>query len=196
MRLEALLTSLVLILPCVSAHARIKYPTPLNAPPEDPSGNAYNAPLTADGSQFPCKGLHKSVDLKTAAKTTWQAGGQAYFEYVPPHSSSTSFLTAHRVLGNVVPGAEGALAAHSGGSCQASISFDGGKTFKVLQSFEGGCPRGVVKGSNIATDPNQKFPFMIPKDTQSGPALFAWYLPALLPLFLANANQDLGRCHR
>ncbi|KAF8541445.1 hypothetical protein BDD12DRAFT_501966 [Trichophaea hybrida] len=158
MRLETLLAPLLLTLPLVSAHARIKYPTPIDAPSQDPSGNAYNAPLKADGSQFPCKGLHKSVNLSTVSKTNWQAGSNAYFE----------------VLGNGIPGGEGALAAHSGGSCQASMSFDGGVTWKVLQSFEGGCPRGVTLGSNIAMDPNQKFEFAIPQDTQSGPALFAW----------------------
>jgi len=74
----------------------------------------------------------------------------------------------------VTPGTEGPLAAHSGGSCQASMSFDGGETWKVLHSFEGGCPRGVEKGTNIAKDPNQKFEFRIPANTRSGPALFAW----------------------
>jgi hypothetical protein len=44
----------------------------------------------------------------------------------------------NRILGQTIPGVEGPLAAHSGGSCQASISFDIGKTFKVLHSYEGG----------------------------------------------------------
>jgi hypothetical protein len=81
---------------------------------------------------------------------------------------------AARILGHVTSRGEGALAAHSGGSCQASISFDRGETFKVLQSFEGGCPRGASIGSNRVKDLNQKFEFVIPKDSQSGPALFAW----------------------
>jgi len=71
----------LLLLPLVAAHARIKYPVPLAAPPETLAGNAYNAPLAADGSQFPCKGLHKSA-LSTSATTRWRAGERAYFECV------------------------------------------------------------------------------------------------------------------
>ncbi|KAI5853536.1 hypothetical protein BZA05DRAFT_320918, partial [Tricharina praecox] len=142
----------------VSAHARIKYPPPIGAPAEAPEANAYNAPLAADGSQFPCKGLHKSALLSTSATTKWTAGESAYFE----------------ILGHLIPGAEGALAAHSGGSCQASLSFDGGVTWKVLHSYIGGCPRGVPLGSNLSTDPDQRFNFVIPANTRAGPALFAW----------------------
>lgn len=57
------------------------------------------------------------------------------------------------------------------------MSFDGGTTWKVLHSYIGGCPRGVKLGSNIATDPNQKFPFLVPQETKSGKAIFAWYSP-------------------
>jgi hypothetical protein len=64
------------------AHGRIKYPRPINAPPDTPDGNAYNAPLKADGSEFPCKNLHKTISLYDPAlkKTKWQAGQPTYFE--------------------------------------------------------------------------------------------------------------------
>lgn len=77
---------------------------------------------------------------------------------------------AARILGHVTSREEGALAAHSGGSCQASISFDTGETFKVVQSFEGGCPSGASCSSNRIKDIILKFEFVIPKDGQSGPA--------------------------
>lgn len=61
-------------------HARIKYPRPLAAAPENPSGNYYNNPLRADGSDFPCKGLHKKADVDKRPTATWQAGEETYFE--------------------------------------------------------------------------------------------------------------------
>ncbi|PWW71881.1 Lytic polysaccharide monooxygenase, partial [Tuber magnatum] len=54
-------------------------------------------------------------------------------------------------------------AVHGGGSCQASISEDGGKTFRVIRSYVGGCP-AVGKS----------FEFVVPKEAKSGDALFAW----------------------
>lgn len=52
-------------------------------------------------------------------------------------------------------------ATHGGGSCQASFSEDGGASFKVVKSFVGGCP--------LAPEP-----FVVPKETKSGPVIFAW----------------------
>ena len=80
--LPPVLSWLVLQSALVAGHARIRYPTPFDAPPETPAGNAYNVPLKADGSDFPCKGLHKSA---TAVQPTeWTAGSETYFEYIPP----------------------------------------------------------------------------------------------------------------
>ena len=64
----------------VTGHLRIRLPRPLAAAPENPGGNYYNAPLSADGSQFPCKGLHKRSDVDKTPTETWQAGQQARFE--------------------------------------------------------------------------------------------------------------------
>lgn len=69
-------------LAAVTAHARIRYPKPLGAPVETPAGNYYNGPLRADGSEFPCKGLHKRSDIDKTPTVTWKAGQEAYFEYV------------------------------------------------------------------------------------------------------------------
>ncbi|KAI5804540.1 extracellular protein, partial [Geopyxis carbonaria] len=152
-----------------NAHARIKYPPPLGAPVDGPAGNAYNAPLAADGSQFPCKGLHTAATTDKKPTATWAAGSGAHFE----------------ILGHGAGGGEGSLAAHSGGSCQASLSYDTGKTWKVLHSFEGGCPRGVALGSNMAMSANQTFPFEIPADAKAAKdALFAWTWTAV------SGNRD------
>ena len=64
------------------------------------------------------------------------------------------------------------MAAHSGGSCQASLSFDNGETWKVLHSYIGGCPRGVALGSNMAGN-DQTFRFLVPQNTKTGDALFS-----------------------
>lgn len=53
-------------------------------------------------------------------------------------------------------------ATHSGGSCQLSLSYDNGATFKVIKSMEGGCPL------------TKNYDFEIPGDAPSGDALFAW----------------------
>lgn len=153
--MQSFLALAAFLLPLVSAHARIKYPTPLGAPTD----NSYNAPLAPDGSDFPCKNMHTHPNFSTfPVAATWTAGSTAHFE-----------IQGH----DAAPGVEGSLAAHSGGSCQASISYDNGATFKVLHSFEGGCPRGVELGSNIAAD-DQVFEFEIPAEAKAGEALFAW----------------------
>lgn len=81
MRAETFL-SLVSCISLVAGHARIRYPKPLGAPVESPAGNYYNAPLKADGSEFPCKGLHKNPGIDKTPVVTWKAGQEAHFEYV------------------------------------------------------------------------------------------------------------------
>ncbi|CAF4176298.1 unnamed protein product, partial [Rotaria magnacalcarata] len=146
---------------------------PLAAPVETPAGNHYNGPLRPDGSDFPCKGLHKRADVDKTPSVTWKAGQQTYFE----------------ILGHGPGGGEGNLAAHSGGSCQASISFDNGETWKVLHSFQGGCPRDVQLGSNMAGK-NQTFLFQIPEQTRAGNALFSWSWVAVT----GNRNEYFQNC--
>ncbi|OAF59377.1 hypothetical protein VC83_04250 [Pseudogymnoascus destructans] len=51
---------------------------------------------------------------------------------------------------------------HKGGSCRASLSTDGGITFTVIQSYIGNCL--LVS----------EFPFTVPSDTPTGPAVFSW----------------------
>lgn len=95
-------------------------------------------PLSDSGSNFPCKGYHSLYDTPQGASVAnWQAG-------------QAQSLT---ITGS---------ATHNGGSCQASLSFDKGNTWKVIHSYIGGCPL------------QSKWDFTIPTDTPSGDALFAW----------------------
>ncbi|RPB23905.1 hypothetical protein L211DRAFT_229428 [Terfezia boudieri ATCC MYA-4762] len=156
MKIFALAFTLLSVLTLVSGHARLRKPKPLGygtTPQLD--GNAYNDPLKPDGSDFPCKGLIGVADMTPQAQ--WTAGGMGMFEIWPNEGN----------------GGEGNLAAHSGGSCQISLSYDNGKSFKVLKSYEGGCPRDVPLNSNLA-GPNQTFTFEIPKEAKSGTAVAAW----------------------
>ncbi len=64
----------------VVGHSRIRRPIPLAAAVENPSGNYYNSPLRPDGSDFPCKGLHKRAGVDMTPTETWQPGQQTRFE--------------------------------------------------------------------------------------------------------------------
>ncbi len=72
--------SLLSFISLVIGHARIKYPRPLAAAVDSPTGNYYNSPLRADGSDFPCKGLHKAAGVDKTPTEKWQPGQQARFE--------------------------------------------------------------------------------------------------------------------
>jgi hypothetical protein len=69
-------------------------------------------------------------------------------------------------------------AAHSGGSCQASFSYDNGETWIVVQSWEGNCLR-VRKGQEgqltNSYDVDQSYSFDIPDSLPgSNTVIFAW----------------------
>ncbi|KAI5847385.1 hypothetical protein DFP73DRAFT_630657 [Morchella snyderi] len=99
----------------------------------------YDLNFPIKGAQFPCKQYHKDFARGAGRSVaTWPAG------------SMQSFRT------------EGA-AVHGGGSCQVSLSFDEGKTFRVIKSWIGSCPAE-----------NTPFNFAIPSAAPSGAALFAW----------------------
>lgn len=67
-------------------------------------------------------------------------------------------------------------AAHGGGSCQVSFSYDNGLTWIVVKSFEGNCPRVRVAGTlSNNYDPNQDYIFTVPANFPSGErVIFAW----------------------
>ncbi|KAJ3495106.1 hypothetical protein NLG97_g3632 [Lecanicillium saksenae] len=96
------------------------------------------APLQSDGSNFPCKGYHSLLDTQQGTSVvTWETG-QTY-----------NFSLA-------------GTATHGGGSCQASLSFDGGSTWRVLHSYIGDCPLSTT------------WQFTLPDSMPTGSALFAW----------------------
>ncbi|KAF8470044.1 hypothetical protein BDZ91DRAFT_719802 [Kalaharituber pfeilii] len=103
----------------------------------------YVSPLSPSGSNFPCKGYHK--DLGT------------------PSGQSVRTYNAGRTYELILAGS----ATHAGGSCQLSLSYDGGTTWEVFKSFIGNCVKPDPQG-------DQTFHFTIPSSAPSGEALFAW----------------------
>ena len=142
----SLLLAFALLGTQTTAHMQLIYPPPLKSKsnPNTPPANidySMTSPLKTDGSDFPCKGYLTLLNTPQGqAIASWSAGGRYNF---------------------TVSGG----AAHGGGSCQAALSVDGGTTFRVLHSYEGGCP---LQGDS-------SFGFEVPADTPATRgAVFAW----------------------
>ncbi|KFY06801.1 hypothetical protein V492_07722 [Pseudogymnoascus sp. VKM F-4246] len=122
-----------------AAHMELDWPYPLHSK-FDPANDytiidySMTSPLLADGSNFPCKGYH--TDEFRIAET--YAAGNTY------NISLTGSAT------------------HNGGSCQISLSYDNGATFKVIKSMLGGCPL------------TSTYDFVVPSEAPNGQALLAW----------------------
>jgi hypothetical protein len=127
-----------------SAHMEMSYPPPFKSKSNPHAGQdidySMTAPLDQSGNNFPCKGYNSLVGTPAGASVANWTPGESY-----------NFT----ITGG---------AAHNGGSCQASLSFDGGSTWTVIHSYIGNCP---VQGES-------SFDFAIPTDTPAGEALFAW----------------------
>ncbi|KLU92328.1 endoglucanase [Magnaporthiopsis poae ATCC 64411] len=136
-------TLLALAATVVQGHMEMSYPPPLRSKFNSfatTKDSDMTAPLSPSGANYPCKGYLS--DLGTP-------GGKPVVTFTPGQKSNMTIVGG---------------AAHNGGSCQASLSFDKGKTFTVIQSIIGDCP--VNGGSS--------FDFTIPDDAPAGDAVFAW----------------------
>ncbi|KAJ3529561.1 hypothetical protein NM208_g9701 [Fusarium decemcellulare] len=138
------LTAVLGLAGLAQAHMEMTYPAPFKSKQNPNAGGdidySMTSPLAADGSNFPCKGYQSLLGTAAGAPTvTWQAGQQYSM--------------------TIAGGAD-----HGGGSCQASLSFDKGKTWKVIKSYIGNCP----------VSPSSTFGFTLPVDTPAGVSLFAW----------------------
>ncbi|KAK8117355.1 uncharacterized protein PG998_005636 [Apiospora kogelbergensis] len=122
-----------------SGHMIMKSPAPI--------GNPDNSPLSADGSNFPCK--------VTGDPATFYAKG----EVTKVQAGAKQSLT---FTGSAV---------HGGGSCQLAITTDKAPSastqWSVIQSIEGGCP------SKDGSGPSE-YDFTIPDSVPSGDYVFAW----------------------
>ncbi|PGH18403.1 hypothetical protein AJ79_00472 [Helicocarpus griseus UAMH5409] len=136
--MKAISIFLILVLSFgVHGHMEMEQPPPVNSrfakyPDYDVN---YKDPMWYNASNFPCKG-HLTHPFKSVAE---YKAGNGY-----PMKISTN------------------SAVHGGGSCQFSLSYDKGKTFKVIKSIIGGCPIPL------------SYKFKIPASAPSGEAIFAW----------------------
>lgn len=101
---------------------------------------SMTSPLDASGANFPCKGYQSLMGTPAGASVA---------DWTPGEKQTI------KLSGSAV---------HNGGSCQASLSYDKGKTWTVVHSFMGNCPSG----------PDSSLEFTLPADTPAGEALFAW----------------------
>lgn len=126
-----------------NAHMIMSNPVPYS------KDSLNNSPLAADGSDFPCKLRDNTFDV-TKENIIAQGGSQE--------------LTF-----------EGS-AVHGGGSCQISLTTDRQPTknseWKVIKSFEGGCPANAE--GNLPGNDNSKFSFDMPEDIEAGKYTLAW----------------------
>ncbi|KAF1944555.1 hypothetical protein EJ02DRAFT_95214 [Clathrospora elynae] len=116
-----------------------------------PYGVQTKGPLAADGSDFPCKGIPYTVNTMNE----WPVGSTQQLAFI-------------------------GTAVHGGGSCQVAVTTDPKPTkeskFKVIHSFEGGCPASIpgnypdLPGQD---DPNT-FPFEVIPELPNGQATMAW----------------------
>ena len=147
---------------------------------------SMTTPLLADGSNFPCKGYHTVIQNGNVGTVDTITAGSSYtVRYVslfprmrlltqpfPPPILPIIPLTAIRPTSSCDISSFGSLeyandslagsATHGGGSCQFSLSYDGGNTWAVIHSIIGGCPL------------NSAYTFSVPTNIPSGNALFAW----------------------
>jgi hypothetical protein len=143
------LLSILAFVAFTHAHMEMSFPPPLRSKYNPavlkaaPGKVDYSMTSPLSGpAQFPCKGYQTDLSDTTgagASVVTWAPGASVNF--------------------TIVGGAT-----HGGGSCQASLSYDGGKSFKVIHSYIGSCP--LSSGEN--------FDLTIPSDAPTGAALFAW----------------------
>lgn len=130
-------------------HIQLRHPFPFRSP-LNPDCNKWpwpcgqpdwsnTNPLHDDGSNFPCKHYHRDSN-----PSEWRFTA----DYIAGEDYSITF---------------DGTATHLGGSCQLSLSYDEGKTFRVIKSIEGGCP--LTTGYN----------FTIPAiAATSQAAIFSW----------------------
>ncbi|KAF9551590.1 hypothetical protein EC957_006483 [Mortierella hygrophila] len=148
---SAVLASALSLLSSTSAHIAISNP-PGQAGPwsKNPSNNVH-AWIGYQGKTFPCGGYKKGpVTTYKAGETIpvrfWNFEIKNYKKFPPPKG-----LTQSR---------------HGGGACEFSLSYDGGKSWKVIGQYTKTCP-----------DIYYEWPVQIPKNvpscTDSNKCLFA-----------------------
>lgn len=126
------------------AHMEMTDPSPFRSKNNPNANGDVDFDLVAPicGDSFPCNGYHSLLGSPAGAPVaTWEAGSEQPI--------------------TIAGGAP-----HEGGSCQVSLSLDGGESFTVIHSYVGECPE---------TAPESTFSFRVPADTPSSDqAILSW----------------------
>jgi hypothetical protein len=144
--ITSVLGALLAIAP-LPAHAHIFMSNPVPYGPGIPS----KSPLDASGYNFPCQAVPYTVNKMNE----WPVGSNQSVVFV-------------------------GTAVHNGGSCQVSVTLDKAPTkqskWKVIHSFEGGCPLPPKEGGNYAEGGPGPPPisFMIPPELPNGEFSMSW----------------------
>lgn len=137
-----------IVLQVVSGHLIMISPEPYS------NKTLNNSPLAYSGSDFPCK-LRKDPFVAPTKETVYEVG----------------VVNTMRFKGS---------ATHGGGSCQLSLTEDLApskeSTWKVIKSYEGGCPKNVEGGLSGGADADNdiQLDFAIPENIHSGKYTLAW----------------------
>ncbi|KAG0005678.1 hypothetical protein BGZ80_011143 [Entomortierella chlamydospora] len=144
-------TALISIIIPISAHIAISNPPGQGGPWSDNPTNKVHAWIGYEGKPFPCGGY------KPGPVTTYKAG-----DIIPVRFWNFGIKDYKKFP----PPAGVAQARHGGGACEFSLSYDGGKSWKVIGQYTKTCP-----------DIYYEWPVMIPKNapscTDSNKCLFA-----------------------
>lgn len=150
MFLKTVLLLETLVLRVVSGHLIMMSPEPYSY--SDKILN--NSPLASNGSDFPCKLRHDAF-VAPAKETVYEVG----------------VSNIMRFMGS---------ATHGGGSCQLSLTEDlvpsKESIWKVIKSYEGGCPANVEGGlyGGANSDNDIQLDFTIPENIHPGKYTLAW----------------------
>ncbi|KAF4964970.1 hypothetical protein FSARC_7148 [Fusarium sarcochroum] len=127
------------------SHMEMYSPAPLRSkfnPYTHDIDYSMTSPLLTDGSNFPCKNYQSLLYTPAGTPVATLKGGNSYSVTITGEAT------------------------HAGGSCQTSLSVDGGMTFRVLHSFIGNCPPNPGY-----SDFNFRVPIDVPPKDR---ALLAW----------------------
>ncbi|KAK3315403.1 hypothetical protein B0H66DRAFT_628488 [Apodospora peruviana] len=115
-----------------AAHMQMDFPAPFRSKVNPFVGQnidySMTAPLSSDGSNYPCKGYHSDLGTDAGKPTATFAPGGTYNATISGGAN------------------------HNGGSCQFSLSYDKGATFTVIESIIGGCPLQANYDFTIPSD--------------------------------------------
>ncbi|KAI1319855.1 hypothetical protein EDD11_002849 [Mortierella claussenii] len=144
-------TTLFSFLSTSSAHIAISNPPAQAGPWTKNPSNAVHAWIGYQGKKFPCGGYKKGP------VTTYKAG-----EIIP-----VRFWNFEITDYNKFPPRKGLTQSrHGGGACEFSLSYDGGKTWKVIGQYTKTCP-------DIYYEWPVLIPHNVPSCTNSDKCLFA-----------------------